>query len=366
MIRFQIENAGIIKEANIEIDGLTIIAGENDTGKSFVGKLLFAVVKGLNKYGYELIKEKGNSSLSIVKNRIDRAINSEFYYEIRPKYKSKPTIVKYGDTKDDVVTLSFKNPDKDTKKCTIDISFKDSIFNRAYITDATLIESPIILQLYNMISVSDTIFDAEEYRERVKRGISKGTVPLHIKDLIDKLRMASDLINIPKNGKEKFFESDKIRKLMGGYVKYDSGKNDFVFRKKISGKEADIRILNTATGIKSMGIIQMLLDGDLLDSHSILIIDEPEVHLHPKWQVEYARLIVDLVEYGVPVLISSHSPFMIQALKRVSEKRGLVDKTNFYLAEKEDDFSAVIKDVSDDPNQIFVKLAEPLDDIFWE
>jgi predicted ATPase len=34
-----IENVSIIKQAKIALNGLTVIAGENDTGKSTVGKL---------------------------------------------------------------------------------------------------------------------------------------------------------------------------------------------------------------------------------------------------------------------------------------------------------------------------------------
>ncbi|MCX6579649.1 MAG: hypothetical protein NT166_05635 [Candidatus Aminicenantes bacterium] len=38
------KNTGMIEDAGIELNGLTVIAGENDTGKSTVGKLLFAFI----------------------------------------------------------------------------------------------------------------------------------------------------------------------------------------------------------------------------------------------------------------------------------------------------------------------------------
>lgn len=44
------KNTGMIEEANIRFDGLTVIAGENDTGKSTVGKLIFAIIKTFNRY----------------------------------------------------------------------------------------------------------------------------------------------------------------------------------------------------------------------------------------------------------------------------------------------------------------------------
>lgn len=39
-----LENIGKISKANIDIDGITVIAGENNTSKSTVAKSLFSVI----------------------------------------------------------------------------------------------------------------------------------------------------------------------------------------------------------------------------------------------------------------------------------------------------------------------------------
>jgi len=44
-MELQLKNIGMIKEANVKIDGLTVIAGENDTGKSTVGKCFYLMLK---------------------------------------------------------------------------------------------------------------------------------------------------------------------------------------------------------------------------------------------------------------------------------------------------------------------------------
>jgi predicted ATPase len=90
-------------------------------------------------------------------------------------------------------------------------------------------------------------------------------------------------------------------------------------------------------------------------------VDEPETHLHPKWQVEYARLLVELVKNDISVLVTSHSPYLIQALKVFSDKEGIDDRTAFYLSEKNEanDF-AEIHDVTHNLNRLFSKLADPL------
>ena len=42
-ISISISNLAKIKDANVKINGLTVISGENDTGKSTVGKMLYCV-----------------------------------------------------------------------------------------------------------------------------------------------------------------------------------------------------------------------------------------------------------------------------------------------------------------------------------
>ncbi|MDE6925744.1 MAG: hypothetical protein K2O97_09360 [Acetatifactor sp.] len=43
-MKLHIENISKIGMADIDIDGITVIAGSNNTGKSTVGKVLFALM----------------------------------------------------------------------------------------------------------------------------------------------------------------------------------------------------------------------------------------------------------------------------------------------------------------------------------
>ncbi|MBN2826159.1 MAG: hypothetical protein JXQ76_12590, partial [Campylobacterales bacterium] len=58
----ELQNIGMIKEAKVNIDGLTVIAGENDTGKSTVGKTLYYAIRN------EIQKSKTNLSISSSSN----------------------------------------------------------------------------------------------------------------------------------------------------------------------------------------------------------------------------------------------------------------------------------------------------------
>ena len=49
-----IKNIGLLQNVEVKISGLTVIAGENDTGKSTIGKVLFALIKAceMTRGGY--------------------------------------------------------------------------------------------------------------------------------------------------------------------------------------------------------------------------------------------------------------------------------------------------------------------------
>ena len=44
-MKLSLKNIGKIETASVEINGITVIAGENNTGKSTVGRALFSVFK---------------------------------------------------------------------------------------------------------------------------------------------------------------------------------------------------------------------------------------------------------------------------------------------------------------------------------
>ncbi|MBW5393834.1 ATP-binding protein, partial [Brachyspira hampsonii] len=89
-MELQLRNIGMIKEADVILDGLTLIAGENDTGKSTVGKALYAVVAGLNnaeKYYKEYVEE---TKIYPLLRNIARKLENEFL----KKFKDKNSLIR--------------------------------------------------------------------------------------------------------------------------------------------------------------------------------------------------------------------------------------------------------------------------------
>lgn len=100
-------------------------------------------------------------------------------------------------------------------------------------------------------------------------------------------------------------------------------------------KQINIEIEKTATGFRTFTYLQRLLENGYLNSESLLMIDEPEAHLHPQWVVEYARLLVLLQKHiGLKIMIATHNPDMVAAIRSIAEREEILSNVNFYIAKK--------------------------------
>lgn len=272
-MNLQLKNIGMIKDANVKIEGLSVIAGENDTGKSTVGKFLF---KEVRKY----LLSKNKQENLILNN--DEILNSPLF-----------------------------------------------------------IETPDLLAKFSYIKNTSILLQQNQLNF---------PLPIEVTDLI--LRISQPQI---KNKNIKLFQY--IKNIIDGEVYYDKSKDDIFYKKG----NLRLEMYKTSNGIKMFGFFQMLILNESIKEGTILILDEPEVHLHPKWQLLLAEFIVNIVnEIKVKVLVTSHSPYMIDALKYYSDKVKI--NSNFYLAEKKDKYS-FIHDVTMDVSPIFQKLTEPLEEL---
>jgi hypothetical protein len=225
--------------------------------------------------------------------------------------------------------------------------------DQLYFEDATFIESPVILNMADTIRFSKSEFDATgELKNRVEL-LGQGYVPEYIRDLILKLT------DQPGRGQVSPIK-DHMQEIIGGDFYYDTDERDFIFEKG----DRSFKGVSIASGIKSLGMIHILNLAGFIGPKSLLIIDEPEAHLHPEWQIRFAESMVNLVSQGNYILLTSHSPYLIEALKLFSGQAGLNEKTSFYLAEKvKDGFSSRIIEVTDDISPIMEILAKPFEDL---
>lgn len=254
----------------------------------------------------ELIKEKIIDSERLKKSRpidlLHKELDSAFYDNPIPKTY---VAVEYGQ---EIINRN-----------------KENISPFFLVQNVTYIDSPMMLGISNAVRRSN-----------------------HWKDLDQILSKNSNRVN-GKNISQ-IFEAQILK---GEAVFSDSLLSNKFTYKRNDGKE--FNLLECATGIKSFAVLQILFKNGFLTNKTLLIIDEPEVHLHPQWVVEYARLIVLLHKHvGVRFLIASHHPDMVSAIKYISEKEQVDDKLHYYLAEQTgEEFKYNYKELGTDIEAIF-------------
>lgn len=151
-----------------------------------------------------------------------------------------------------------------------------------------------------------------------------------------------------------------IQSVIGGDIKLEEDKMGLERELHFVSEEQgiDIDVKDAATGVKTFAYMSQLLHNGWFDKETLLMIDEPEAHLHPQWIVEFARLLVKIhKELGVKVLVASHNPDMVAAIQSISLKEDVIDKTVFYLAQRgKDEPRFVFSDKGTDISDIFTSF----------
>ena len=126
-----------------------------------------------------------------------------------------------------------------------------------------------------------------------------------------------------------------------------------------------LKVQNLATGSKMFSIIKSLLEKGEINFDTMLILDEPESHLHPEWQNAFAEIIVLIVkEFNTHVLLTTHSPNFLMAIEAYSKKYDLLQRTNYYMASRTaDNYMVDYECVNNKLSEIYSSFARPLVDV---
>ena len=106
------------------------------------------------------------------------------------------------------------------------------------------------------------------------------------------------------------------------------GYPEFVYRPEKSKR--DIRLTRASSMVSELAPIVLFLRG-AVSPGDMLIIEEPEAHLHPAAQTQIARTLARLVRAGVKVVVTTHSDWLLMEianlmregeLEELAENRG--------------------------------------------
>lgn len=411
-MHLHVQNIAGIKNASIQIDGVTVIAGENNTGKSTVGKVLYCIFNSFYLPKERIKRDKTDSVNSILRRYfvssssgypsylIDRLLECD-----SDKRKLLEELQKCSDemlegSASDIEEIPFPASDvADMDKIAgliqsvtlvpddeVMRKLMTRVFNAEFNgqinnvnndepgrvsltvagqTSSAIVEDNMIVSVSQMFSLGtevvyiDDPFVLDEVA--IRRGLAGHWGRDHRVDLERRLGLASgpvtlfDEIIVDEKMNRIYRVIDRV--CAGRMVRRDRQRG-FAYRDSSLGAPIDVRGLSS--GLKTFVIIKELLRSGTLTENGSVVLDEPEIHLHPEWQLVFAELIVLLQkEFGMHILLNTHSPYFLRAIEVYCSMYGIADKSHYYLATHD----GVMHDVSGNTDEIYRLLSKPFDDL---
>ena len=115
--------------------------------------------------------------------------------------------------------------------------------------------------------------------------------------------------------------------IVGGSVRVNrseaTGYPRFTYRPE--GWKDDLPLMNASSMVSELAPVVLYLR-HMVGPNNLLIIEEPESHLHPAMQVEFTRQIAALVRSGIRVIVTTHSEWVLEELANIVRRSELPEK----------------------------------------
>lgn len=292
----KIENFTLFNKNTLKFsEGINVLIGENNTGKSQILKLLYSIININNE-----------------NRRFEVSIVNELEEVFRPTDKNISKLISFGEKK------SFIEVDLSAYEIafnfTIDSNYevnKENIPQKFYKKEALFIPAKEILSHF------------------------KGFIGTYNRREIAFDKITYDLamgLDIPLLKNQSLIEQKNIEleEILQGEIVQLNG--EFYLR-RFKDRELVVSSM-MAEGLRKIGTISYLLKNGSLNENSILFWDEPEATLNPKLIKDIAKLLLYLESLNIQIFIATHSLFLVRELEILREKKSQLKYFGFGFDEK--------------------------------
>ncbi len=337
-MKIEFKNLGPLESGEFELRDFTLFCGKNNTGKTYVNYLIYAILETLQNFktdfnlNIDTLLKEGTQSIDIIEifdDNFDRVLKEisksvkenlytifnckkEFFKDVYLKIElnkeekkkkllnweySKP--VTRGQEKIKVMDIMKEKGKKEVTFIYLENELSEEIMRnilKNYLNELLKKRSDFV---ENIEINSEEKLELSSYSKPVKDYLEILTQL----DILDKKN--TDDKNIMKIAEE--MEKEIIK------GKYRIDKNKIIYQTE-NEKELDL-YLASSTVKTIFGIIFYLRH--LIKKGDYLIIDEPELNLHPENQIKIARLLARMAKSGIRIIISTHSDYISKELNNL-------------------------------------------------
>ncbi|WP_353571904.1 AAA family ATPase, partial [Candidatus Albibeggiatoa sp. nov. BB20] len=366
-----IKNLFPVEQGEIDLKDLTVFCGPNNMGKTYVMYMLYSLLdKDFEVQFEELIPytealiQKGTCEIDIQNLLDDNTINSMVKQIEKAFVKRLPIVfnVEESDFEKTEIKLEFEqilfeaslqkswkstlslgkekdwiiDIEKPIDETKIFITLRDSNLPKRIIN--SFISEFIVKSLFSDISYRSLLLPAERTGLNLffQELSSKRTRLLHHaqRDKIDPLEVLRDVFKASyaepitdyiefledtnqtkrKTSKYKIYAQEIQKNILNGKYELDRHGNIYFIPYRSGQKKLSLH--RASSTVKSFFGLVFFLE-HLAEKSDVIMIDEPELNLHPDNQRLVTRIIAKLVNGGIKVIVSTHSDYFIKELSNL-------------------------------------------------
>ncbi len=286
--RLILEHFTVFKSVELEFSaGLNVIIGENGTGKSQILKLAYVV--GAVSADFKLFSRQ-------TRDDFQRLIAEKLISTCRPESLGRLVSRQRGRNRAAIGVSFTKN--ELNYAFTFSTNSKTEVRLDNELPKSYLESKPIFIPTREMLSLFPGFAALYEQRETQFDDTYY--------DLVKALALP------PRKGKRpKEIESSLkvLEGAMGGSITTENG------RFYLNDQRGNMEMPLVAEGIRKLAMLAyLIINGSLREGVTTLFWDEPETNLNPKLLQELAKLLVELTNSGIQIVLATHSLFLLREL----------------------------------------------------
>ncbi len=356
---FEVQNLGNINHAKIDLSkNLILFTGQNNTGKTYLSYAIYGLSHFYedqpNEYlSNKLIELYDSKNIEIDLRKVFTSLqyskSASYYYKrhlgdifgLDQSSFDASTFELYWNSEEELQQklylsswsgrMSSTGPDlnhnlrvsflKEAETYALKVSCEDTVPTNIGLDDLNkyVYNRTPLIDKYNFISVERTgiaIFGKDVIMNRFAQSnlpnpISTTQYSQIIQNSIREQEYLSSYIKRYGIGTFNDLALELEEKILGGKLEVSAEGDVFL---KINGKEIKMQLVGSA--IKSLSSLAIYLRYHARENAAV-IIDEPEINLHPDNQRVVARILAKMVNRGIKVIVSTHSDYIIRELNHL-------------------------------------------------